>query len=312
MNINGKITWLALKRIYKLNRRPNHSEVRGDNPASAGPHRLTCSKFLLALLPKRFKKGACGILLDDFHSTVGRRRTLEPTAGLPDLLENEKPPMFSLFHKKKVSDYNPNLSRQDLIRKSRILMIDDEKPALIDDLIKDGFSVDYDPTGDDTAKIEKNLYDLIILDFGGVGKKFGKDQGLSLLKHIKRVNPAPFVLAYTSKSLPAEQSEFYRLTNGTLSKDAGIQESFAKIEESLRQAISVERIWNSVLQLALANPEDKKQLETVLLKCLKKKKFDSLYELLADRLGSSVKESLIGILVEKLIGLALTGGAVAP
>ena len=215
--------------------------------------------------------------------------------------------MWNLFPKKTLAEYSPSLTRQELIRRSRILIIDDERPALIEDLQADGFSVDHDPTGDDTTKIEKNLYDLIILDFGGVGKKFGKDQGLSLLKHIKRVNPAPFVLAYTSKSLAAEQSEFYRLTNGTLFKDAGIEESFSKIEDSLRQAQNVERIWGAILKLALKNPEDKKQLEEVLMKCLKKKKFDSLYEALAHHVGSAVKESLVGLLVEKLAGLAIAG-----
>jgi DNA-binding response OmpR family regulator len=216
--------------------------------------------------------------------------------------------MWNPFKHKQLSDYNPNLSRQELIRRSRILVIDDEQPKLIEDLRKDGFSVDYDPTGNDTTNIEKNLYDLIILDFGGVGEKFGRDQGLSLLRHIKRVNPAPFILAYTSKSLPATQADFYRLTNGTLSKDAGIQESFLKIEDSLREALNVERLWTAVLQLALKNPEDRADLQETLLKCLKKKKFDSLYAKLAHHVGEAIKENLVGFLVQKLIGLAITGG----
>jgi len=215
--------------------------------------------------------------------------------------------MFKFLQQKPLSDYNPKLSRQELIRRSRILVIDDEKPKLINDLGADGFSVDYDSTGDDTSKIEKNLYDLIILDFGGVGKKFGQDQGLSLLKHIKRVNPAAIVLAYTSKSLPAEQSEFYRLTNGTLSKDAGIQESFSKIEDSLREALNVERIWAAVLQLVVKDPEDKKELQATLMKCLKKNKFDNLNEQLAHHVGAAIKDTLVGVLVQKLISLALTG-----
>jgi DNA-binding NarL/FixJ family response regulator len=215
--------------------------------------------------------------------------------------------MLRFFKTKSLSEYNPKLTRQELIRRTRILVIDDEKPKLIDDLMADGFSVEYDQSGDDTAKIEKNLFDLIILDFGGVGKKYGQDQGLSLLKHIKRVNPAVFVLAYTSKSLPAEQSEFYRLTNGTLSKDGGIQESFSKIEDSLRQALDVERIWDAVLQLAIANQDDKKDLHTTLLKCLKKKKFDSLNEKLGEYIGQSIKDTLVGVLVQKLVALAITG-----
>jgi hypothetical protein len=65
--------------------------------------------------------------------------------------------MFNFLQQKPLSDYNPKLSRQELIRRSRILVIDDEKPKLIDDLGVDGFSVDYDSTGDDTSKIEKTF-----------------------------------------------------------------------------------------------------------------------------------------------------------
>src|ERR1039457_2425323 len=204
--------------------------------------------------------------------------------------------MWPNLQSKKLSDYNPHLSRQELIRRSRILGIDEEKPKLIDDLRADGFSVDYDLTGDDTTKIEKSLYDLIILDFGKVGEKYGKDEGLSLLKHIKRENPAPFILAYTSRSLPPAQAEFYRLTNGTLIKDAGIQESFSKIEDSLRQALNIERVWAAVLQLAIKNPEDKKEIEDLLLKCLKRKKFDTLKDKLSSHVGESIKDGLVGVL----------------
>lgn len=91
-------------------------------------------------------------------------------------------------HKPEISDYNPELTRDDLIRKCRILVIDDQRPALIDDLTKSGFAVEYDAVGDDMTNVEKRLYDLIILDFAEVGKNYGKDHGLSLLKHIKRVN----------------------------------------------------------------------------------------------------------------------------
>lgn len=142
-----------------------------------------------------------------------------------------------------IAQYNPQLTRDDLIHRCRILVIDDQRPALIDDLTRTGFSVDYDPSGDDMGNVEKPLYDLILLDFGGVGENYGKDQGLSLLWHIKRINPSQFVLAYTSKSLPPSQSsDFYKLTDGIMSRDAGIQESFEKLEESLKQTVKVDRI----------------------------------------------------------------------
>jgi DNA-binding NarL/FixJ family response regulator len=213
---------------------------------------------------------------------------------------------MSIFGKqKKLADYNPHLTREDLQRRSRILVIDDERPGLITDLSNACFAVDHDSNGDDTTKIEKNLYDLILLDFGGVGLKWGDDEGLSLLRHIKRVNPAPFVLAYTSKNLTPPQSEFYRLTDGTLYKDAGIQESLEKIEDSLRIALDVERLWRATLKLALEKNTPDPELEKILLKSLRKKSPDSILAAVSAQTGQTIKDQLPGILLKKLVDLAV-------
>ena len=85
------------------------------------------------------------------------------------------------------------------------------------------------------------------MDFGQVGQSIGKEQGLSILKHLKRVNPAVVVLAYTSKALGTEHADFYRLADGVLPKDAGIADSMRRIEEALQTAHSVENVWRAVL-----------------------------------------------------------------
>jgi DNA-binding NarL/FixJ family response regulator len=198
------------------------------------------------------------------------------------------------------------LGRDDLIHRCRILVIDDERPALIDDLTRTGFSVDYDSSGDDMGNVEKHLYDLILLDFGGVGEKYGKDQGLSLLRHIKRINPSQFVLAYTSKSLPPHQSsDFYRLTDGTLSKDAGIQESFEKIEESLKEAVKVDRIWNATLA-SIPSARDRKQLERAMNISINKRSSEPIRRV-AERLPSIAGEKVVEKSIEKVIELVFKG-----
>ena len=101
---------------------------------------------------------------------------------------------------------------------------------------------------------ERQIYDLVLLDFGNVGKAFGGDEGLSLLKYIKRVCPSAVVLTYTSKALPTAHADFYRLADGTLSKDAGIGESTEKIEEGLRRAWSVDRMWAGFLDSCNIKP----------------------------------------------------------
>jgi DNA-binding response OmpR family regulator len=166
------------------------------------------------------------------------------------------------FAKKRIDSLSVKMPREELVRRSRILLIDDEPPALIDDLRAAHFSVDHVPDiiPEQIDLIERSLYDLVLLDFGDVGLAFGHDQGLSLLRHIKRVNPAIVVLSYTSKALETKHADFYRLTDGVLAKDAGIQESLEKIEDALRKAHSLDNVWTGLLALCDIRPGSEEDL----------------------------------------------------
>lgn len=198
-----------------------------------------------------------------------------------------------------MSDFEPRLSREELIKRARILVIDDEKPLLISELEKVGFSVQYDPTGDDTSRVERQLYDLVVLDYSGVGKNHGTDQGLSLLRHIRRVAPATRVLAYTSKPLGADQSEFYRLTSGTLLKDEGITESLKCVEDELRKALQLEFIWSALLVMTGVEPDSVSEadLRKGLVKALKSRNKDAFKKAL-----SSGLKGVAGMAIDSLVG----------
>lgn len=167
------------------------------------------------------------------------------------------------FEKKRIESLNVKMPRDELVRRSRILVIDDERPDLIDDLKAAHFSVDHVPDigPDKIDLIERSLYDLILLDFGNVGIAFGQDQGLSLLRHIRRVNPAIVILSYTSKALETKHADFYRQTDGVLAKDAGIQESLERIEDGLRKAHSLDNLWMGLLALCDVRPGSPEDLE---------------------------------------------------
>jgi DNA-binding response OmpR family regulator len=156
------------------------------------------------------------------------------------------------FKKSRLSDVRVAIPREELIRRSRVLVVDDERPDLIDDLKKAGLAVDYeaDINQANLATVEKPTYDLILLDFANVGRSIGADQGLSLLKHVKRVNPGVVILTYTSKSLGTDHAEFFRAADGVLKKDAGIGESLEKIEEALRKSHSPDKLWASMLSVS--------------------------------------------------------------
>lgn len=217
---------------------------------------------------------------------------------------------MQILKKHRIDKLEVQLSREELRRRSRILIVDDEKPELIEDLGKAGFSVDYQPdiTKDNMHVIERPTYDLLVLDFGNVGAAFGPDQGLSLLRHIRRVNPSIVVLAYTSKSLGTEHADFFRVADGVLSKDAGITESMEKIEESLAKALSIQNLWAGMLNVVGVQPGSKKDLEwqDLYVRGLNKQsKLKDLKQKVAESVGGEGALQIGLLILDKLIDLGM-------
>jgi DNA-binding NarL/FixJ family response regulator len=204
-----------------------------------------------------------------------------------------------------LSSFDKPLSRETIITRGRILLIDDVVPPILSHLRKQGFTINHDRTGKNTVEIERHRYDVVILDFGGVGKSYGPDEGLSLLRHIRRVSPATFILAFTSLSLYSKQAEFYTLSDGILSKDAGIQEAYEKLENALRESMLIERHWNAILQLTGIDPktEHAGKLKAELVKTLRTNKaryFKKALGLLIDR----SQEEAVASGIDKILSLA--------
>ena len=214
--------------------------------------------------------------------------------------------MWNPFKKYTLDSLDFHIPREELLRRSRILIVDDEKPDIIQDLKRSGFSVDYeaDINQENLDMIERSTYDLIILDFGSVGLYFGADQGLSLLKHLKRVNPTAKVLAYTSKALSTEHADFFRLTDGVLAKDAGIGDSMEQIEQALRSAQDIKHLWKGLLHAAGVLPNSKQDLvwQDLYVRGLRKpKQMPNLASRLNRDLGSELAKKVSTIILEKLV-----------
>lgn len=184
--------------------------------------------------------------------------------------------MFSIFGMTfgtlpNLASFDASLSRDKLIQNGRIIVIDDENPLIVEELQKAGFSIDHDQLGEDLTKLDNQLYDVAIIDFHGVGRRLGASQGLDLLKHIKRVSPRTRLIAYTSRSLNSAESEFFRLSHVVMPKDMGLGDSMALVEDQLRLAFSKEHLFEALLKkLNLTENEDRKKIQTELIKSLTK------------------------------------------
>lgn len=182
--------------------------------------------------------------------------------------------MFGWFSQTpKLEAYNLGVSRDVLIQSSRVLFVDDEVVPLIEQLVHAGFAVDHDRTGQEFEhQLHGQTYDVAILDHSGVGQHLGKDQGLDLLRHMRRVSPRTRIIAYTSKALKSGESDFFRLADAVLAKDAGMRESLETVESQAQQAFAKQNLFDALMQkLSISSPEERGRLKKVIEKGLKEK-----------------------------------------
>lgn len=207
----------------------------------------------------------------------------------------------SWFKKKpSLESFDQTLTRERLIQSGRIIVVDDETPLLIGELKDEGFAVDHDLEGKDLHNIESQIYDLAILDYHGVGQRLGASQGLDLLKHIRRVSPRTRLIAYTSRSLNAAESEFFRLSHAVLPKDLGLGDSLALIEGELRKAFSKEYLFEALIsKLQISSPIEKQRIQDVLIKALSRGDEAGFKEKITNIVGS-VAEKAVEIIISKL------------
>lgn len=150
--------------------------------------------------------------------------------------------MFNFFSKRKPSleQLSVELPRAEVLRRGRVVLLDDEVPEMIADIRQQGVAIDHwtSTTDPSFGRLESGFYDVLLLDYGGIGKNFGQDEGLDVLRHLKRVNPALKILAFSSRTFDASKSDFFRLSDGVIRKDAGIREMMEQLETHLSRALT--------------------------------------------------------------------------
>jgi hypothetical protein len=196
-----------------------------------------------------------------------------------------------------LSTFDAALPREELIQQGRIAFIDDEEPLLLDHIRKSQFSVDHDHDGADLRNYEAQLYDVAIVDYYGVGQHLGSGQGLDLIKHIRRVSPRTRLIAYTSRSLNASESEFFRLSHVVLPKDMGLGDSMAVIEDELRKALGKEHLFEAIVtKLSVANADDREKMRTALANALAKRDKTKFKEYVSRAVGVAAEKTVEAVI----------------
>lgn len=200
-----------------------------------------------------------------------------------------------------------SLPRSEVIRRSRTAILDDETPEVLPDLRSHGLSIDYFSSTDEPNfnRLSEAFYDLLLLDYGGIGARFGPDEGLDVLRYLKRVNPSLRILAFTARTFDASKADFFRLCDGVIKKDAGIREALEQIEFNLCQIMTPAHQFNALSRTLGLDDGQREELEAVISKAVKKPALQGQAIAAAKRLGNAGSEKLLEALVTKIIELGV-------
>ena len=206
----------------------------------------------------------------------------------------------SLWRRPGFSAYDAAITRERLIQSARLVIIDDEQPLLIEELRRVGFAVDHDHSGNDLSNYDNQIYDVAIIDYHGVGQRLGNAQGLDLLKHIRRVSPRTRIVAYTSRSLSAAESEFFRLSHAVLPKDLGLGDSLTLIENEIHKAFEKNYLFEALMaKLALSDAEERERMQAALIKALAKRNEGQFKDYVAKVVGQAAQKT-VEIIITKM------------
>jgi hypothetical protein len=127
----------------------------------------------------------------------------------------------------------PEVSHQEIVRRARILVIDDGEFPYLELFKRDGYTIEQWRDVTDLPALEEGSFDLILLDLMGVGRAESHDEGFGLLKHIRATSPAQIVIAYSNSDLSLEYQPFLRDADAVLHKSKTDYVEFKRTVDSL-------------------------------------------------------------------------------
>lgn len=210
-----------------------------------------------------------------------------------------------LWGKSRLLDFAPSLSLPDLIKRTRIVVIDDvpgEFPFQV--LKKLGYAIDHWPDIQNLQTLETGFYDIIVLDIGGIGHEFdAKNEGLAVLNHIKTVNPSQIVIAYSGQSYDASRISFFKLADQCVPKPTSAMTWKETLDDLIQNKVTLGHYWTCLSNLLQSQGYTEKQLARVekRLVDVAKGKISGTSQLLSSTLNVADKMATVATIVGKIV-----------
>lgn len=177
--------------------------------------------------------------------------------------------MFSWFKKKAKKEQPPSLvataptlTLPELIRRTRILVIDDRKTEFPFSFFeKEGYSISYWKDIEDLSKLESGYFDIIVLDINGVGRKLDADaEGAGVLRHLKERNPSQIIVAYSGQAHDPTRIQFFTLADQFVPKPTSALTWKEILDNLIRDKVSVEHYWASAREMLITQGKTESEI----------------------------------------------------
>lgn len=169
---------------------------------------------------------------------------------------------------KRLADVVPKPNLATIRKRVKIIVIDDDKNAFpVKALQTEGYMVEYWKEVQSLDKLENGEFDIIVLDIGGVAQHLSEEDGLGVLKQIKRRNPAQVVVALSGQTFDIGKSAFFKQADDVLTKPVDVIRCRQVIDDLMVSKCSIIGQWEAVYEMLRARGLDEgvlSQLESKL------------------------------------------------
>jgi hypothetical protein len=186
-------------------------------------------------------------------------------------------------------DFQTSESFDELKRRARIVVIDDENSFPVRLFQDEGYSIDKWDSVKDYSKLENGHFDIIVLDIKGVAQHISEDDGLGVLTNLKNYNPAQIIISYSQHSYDLNKVQFFQRADENIAKPSDYLKIKGIIDNLITSKFKPERYINALTELLRKNNVDNpnaKKLNSDLAKAIKNQRmpnWDKTLEFLKSR-----------------------------
>lgn len=198
----------------------------------------------------------------------------------------------------------PKLDLDEIRKRARILVIDDNDFAYKTLFENDGYTIEKWDDVDDLPKLEKGYFDIILLDIQGVGKVYSKEQGLGVLKHLHEVCPSQIVIAYSNADFSLKYQDFFKMADAVLAKADDYVQFKRTVDKLLGQRFSLGFYVNRIEKLLSPYANDAEKIRKLSEKSILKNNPELLKGYLDQQVDNKEIVNIALQVVQIAIGIA--------